>query len=176
MRKIAHFRDVDLLELSRALLEDGKSVRFQAKGWSMHPFIQNGDFITVSPIENSSIKIGDVVFYSTTESRVLVHRVIHKYKKDGSMTMLIKGDACFGPPESVNSQNVLGKIVAIERDGRERKLDTKLYRIIGLLLAAISPFSYWIYSIASKAKHSKHRLLTFARYQTLKGANNLKKR
>ena len=154
MRKIAHLIDVVFLKLSRALLEEGKSVRFKAKGWSMHPFIQNGDFITVSPIENSSIKIGDVVFYLTAESRVLVHRVIHKYKKHGSMAMLIKGDACFGSPERVNSQKVLGKVVAIERDGRERKLDSRPYRIIGLLLAAISPFSHWIHSIGSRAKQS----------------------
>lgn len=168
-------RDADFFELNRALLEEGKSVRFQAKGWSMHPFIRNGDFITVSPIENSSIKVGDVVFYSTAGNRFIVHRVINKYAKDGSLTMLIKGDACFGPPESVNSQNVLGKVVAIERDGREGKLDTKLYRIVGLLLAATSPFRHWRYSIGSKTKHSGYRLLAFTRYQCLKWTNNLKK-
>ena len=70
MRKIAHLRDADLLELSRDFLRKGKSVRFQAKGWSMRPFIRDGDFIVVSPIENSSIKTGDMVFYLTTENKV----------------------------------------------------------------------------------------------------------
>lgn len=175
MRKIAHFRDVDLLELSRALLEDGKSVRFQAKGRSMHPFIQDGDIITVSPVENSSINIGDVVLYSPAEDTLIVHRVINKYTEDNNLTMLIKGDASFGSPESVNSQRVLGKIVSIERNGRERKLDTSLYRIIGLFLAAISPFRRWTCSIGGKAKYRGHRLLAFAKYQSIKWTNNLKK-
>lgn len=175
MRKIAHFRDADLLGLSRALLEDGKSVRFQAKGRSMHPFIQDGDIITVGPVENSSIKIGDVVLYSTADDSLIVHRVLNKYTKDDTITMLIKGDASFGPPERVNSQKVLGKILSIERNGRERKLDTSLYRIISLFLAAISPFRRWTNSIRSKANYRGHRLLAFAKYESLKWTNTLKK-
>ncbi len=70
MRKIAHLREADLLELSKDLFRKGKSARFQAKGWSMRPFIRDGDFIVVSPLENSSIKAGDMVFYLTTENKV----------------------------------------------------------------------------------------------------------
>ena len=141
-----------LLELSRDILEKGKSVRFQAKGWSMRPFIRDGDFIVVSPIENSSIKTGDVVFYLTTENKVIVHRVIRKYKKKGRMTVLIKGDASFSSPEKVEIQNVLGKVVAVERNGRKKRLDTKFYQIKGLLFAGISPFSRWTYPFLSKIK------------------------
>jgi signal peptidase I len=144
----------DLLKLSRELLERDISIRFRVRGFSMRPSIQDGDFITVSSIENSSLKIGDVVFYSTAENNVIVHRVINKYGKNGNMNSLIKGDAGFGPPERVNSQDVLGKVVAIERNGRERRLDTKLYRIIGLFFAGISPFNHWIYRIGSKIKQT----------------------
>jgi len=149
----------DLSELARDILEQGKPVRFQAKGWSMRPFIRDGDFIVVSPIENSSIKIGEVVFYSTTKNKVIVHRVIRKYKKNGRMTMLIKGDASFGSPEKVDIQNILGNVVAIERNGRKKRLDTKLYQIKGLFFAGISPLSRWIYPIGSKVKHSGRKLL-----------------
>ncbi|GAJ14576.1 unnamed protein product, partial [marine sediment metagenome] len=48
----------------------------------MRPFIRDGDFIVVRPIENSSIKTGNVVFCITTENKVIVHRVIKKYRKD----------------------------------------------------------------------------------------------
>jgi hypothetical protein len=123
----------------------------------MRPFIRNGYFITVSPIENSSIRIGDVVFYSTAENNVIVHRIINKYGKNGNMKLLIKGDAGFGPTERVSSQDVLGKVVVIERNGRERRLDTKLYRIICLFFAGLSPFSRWIYPIGSRVKHKGRR-------------------
>ena len=55
MRKSVNLGITDLLELSQAILEKGNSIRFQAKGWSMRPFIQDGDFIIVSPVQNSSI-------------------------------------------------------------------------------------------------------------------------
>ena len=92
---------------------------FRLKAGACVLIIRDGDFITVSPIKNSSIRIEDVVFYSTTKNKVIVHRVIGKYKKDGGMTMLIKGDATFGLPDKVNSKNLLGKVVTIERNGQE---------------------------------------------------------
>ena len=141
-----------LLELARDFLENDKSIRFQAKGWSMRPFIRDGNFIVVSPIKDSSIKTGDVVFYITSEKSVAVHRVIKKYKKNGKMAMLIKGDASFGSPEKVEMQNLLGKVVAVERNGRKKRLDGKLYRIKGMLFAGISPFSQWTYPFLSKIK------------------------
>ncbi len=152
MRKIAHLREADLLELSKNIFRKGKSIRFQAKGWSMRPFIRDGDIIVVSPIENSSIKTGDVVFYLTTENKVMVHRVIRKHKKGNRMIMFIKGDATFSSPEKVEMQDVLGKIVEVERNGQKKRLDTKLYTIKGLLFAGISPFSQWTYPFLSKIK------------------------
>ncbi len=70
----------------------------------MRPFIRDGDFVVVSPIENSSIKRRDVVFYITSANKVIVHRVIKKCKKDNRMIMLIKGNASFGSPEKVEIQ------------------------------------------------------------------------
>lgn len=152
MRKITHLRDADLLELSKDIFRRGKSIRFQAKGWSMRPFIRDGDFIVVSPIENSSIKAGNIVFHLTTENKVMVHRVIRKHKKGNRMIMFIKGDATFSSPEKVEMQNVLGKVVAVEKNGQKKRLDTKFYQIKGLLFAGISPFSQWTYPFLSKIK------------------------
>jgi len=154
VRKIAHLRDADLLELSKDIFRRGKSVRFQAKGWSMRPFIRDGDFIVVSPIENSSIKTGDVVFCITTDNKVIVHRIIRKHEKDkdNRIIMFIKGDATFSSPEKVEIQNVLGKVAAVERNGRKKRLDTKLYKIKGLFFAGLSPFSQWTYPFLGKIK------------------------
>ena len=148
-----------LLKLSRDILEKGKSIRFQAKGWSMHPFIRDGDFIVVSPVKSSSIRKGDIVFYSNAENKIIVHRIIRKYKQKGRMTVLVKGDASFSSPEKMDIQNVLGKVIAVERNGRKKRLDRKLYQIIGLFFAVISPFSRWIYPIGSIMKQSARRIL-----------------
>lgn len=159
MKKCILSGNTDFLKLSRDIFKRGKSIRFQARGWSMRPFILNGDIILVSPVENSSLKTGDVVLYSTERDKVIVHRIIKKYKKDGRMILLVKGDATSGFADEVGTQDVLGKVTAVERNGRQRRIDTKLYHMIGLLFAGMSPFSQWIYPIGSLIKSRGRKLL-----------------
>jgi len=136
----------------------------------MRPFIRDGDVITVSPLRNSPIRAGDVVLYKAADDQAIVHRVIRKARIDGSTIFFIKGDAAFGQPEEVNAERVLGRVAAIERNGRERNLDTKLYRIIGLFFAGLSPFSRWIYPVGSRVKHRgrKHLGVILEKLQSLK--------
>jgi signal peptidase I len=129
------------LTISKELFGQGKSVRFEARGWSMRPFIQDGDFVVARPVDSSSIKIGDVVFYITDKNGVLVHRIIGLRRDDSEMTAMIKGDACFGPPDNVPVQNILGRVVSIERKGREKRLDTVWHRVLSLILVAASPLT-----------------------------------
>jgi len=149
----------DLLKISSNLIEKSASIRFRAKGSSMRPFIQDGDLITVSPLRDYPIRVGDVVLYKTVDNRPIVHRVIRKTTIAGKAAFFIKGDATFGPPEKIGMKNILGRVTAIERNGRERRLDTKLHRMIGLAFAMLSPFSRWIYPIGSRVKHTGRRLL-----------------
>lgn len=160
----------NLLKLSNNLIERGTSVRFRAKGFSMRPFIQDGDLITVSPLRDYPIRVGDVVLYKTVDNRPIIHRVIRKRKIDGRAVFFIKGDATFGEPEEIDTERVLGRVTAIERNGRGKKLDTKLYRIIGLVFAMLSPFSHWIYPLGSKVKHKgrKHLGIILVKLQSLK--------
>ena len=124
----------------------------------MRPLIRDGDVIHISPVENSSLKTGDVVLYSTEGNKVIVHRIIRIYRKDGKMTLLVKGDATSGFADKVDVQNVLGKVTALERKGCKKRLDTKFYQSIGLFLAGISPFSKWIYPVGSLVKRSGRKI------------------
>lgn len=136
----------------------------------MRPFIQDGDLITVSPLRNYPIRVGDVVLYKTADDQAIVHRVIRKTIKGSGTVFFIKGDATFGQSEEVDTEMVLGRVVAIERNGRGKKLDTKLYRIIGLFFAGLSPFSRWIYPLGSKVKHKgrKHLSIILEKLQSFK--------
>jgi len=137
---------------------------FKVLGGTRRRYARIGDIIVASVKEaepRKAVKKGDVVFYSTDENKAIVHRIIKKYKNNGTTTFLIKGDASFGLPERVDIRNILGKVTAIERKGWKKRLDTKFYRVIGLLFAGISPFSRWTYLIGSRVKHSGRRLLGF---------------
>ena len=142
----------DFLELSRAILESGHAIRFQARGWSMHPAIRNGDVLTVAPVGDSYIKAGDVVLYTTDDRQILVHRAIGKGQEGGRTVFLIRGDACLGFPERISRERILGQVAEIERNGRIRQIDTTVCRMIGLFFALISPVRWLIYSRGSRVK------------------------
>jgi hypothetical protein len=104
-------------ELSVQLLRRGHRVRFQAPGWSMHPTIKDRETVTVGPIAPSDVRKGDIVFYQLNGG-VFVHRVVRIKNGDHMPSFVLRGDALGSPDESVTAQQVLGKVVCVERNGR----------------------------------------------------------
>lgn len=106
--------------LMRAVLERGKIFRFQAKGWSMAPFILDGDLISVSPLSETPPKLGDVVaFVESERNRLIVHRIVSN-QPDG---YLIQGDNhTENECAHTVSENILGRVTRVERAGKVIRL------------------------------------------------------
>jgi hypothetical protein len=68
------------------------------------------------------VRSGDIVFYRTPKS-VIAHRVEKIGRNSGSVTvLLLRGDACEHCDDPVLPAQVLGRVVAVEREGRQIKL------------------------------------------------------
>ncbi len=105
-----------LLELMRAVLARGLPFRFCARGWSMAPFIRDGDVITVSPLQQAP-GFGEVVAFVRpgTESLV-VHRVVARH----GAASLVQGDAESEDADwPVLQESLLGRVTRVERNGRK---------------------------------------------------------
>ena len=89
----------------------------------MIPFILDGDMVLVGPAPNSEILVGDVICYEISPGRLFLHRVI---KRDGER-FVSKGDA-LDFTDVVFPGQVLGRVVAIERHGRVKRLGTARWR------------------------------------------------
>ena len=105
-----------LLELTRAVLGKGRPFRFRARGWSMAPFIRDGDAITLSPLQAALPGVGQVVaFVRGPEERLVVHRVIARR----GASVVIQGD---NEPDYADTrvlpENILGRVTRIERNVR----------------------------------------------------------
>jgi signal peptidase I len=108
-----------LVALLRAVLERGQPFRFEAPGFSMSPFIQDGDAITVSPLSGASPGRGDVVAFLRPDSgKLVVHRVVGK--RDGAF--FIRGDNAEEGDGLVPRANVLGRVTEVKRDGKRVRL------------------------------------------------------
>ena len=63
-------------ELLTAVLARGSLFRFQARGFSMSPFIRDGDVLTLAPAPDR-LRIGDVVaFINPCNQQLSVHRLV----------------------------------------------------------------------------------------------------
>ena len=111
-----HISSKDLSELLASVLERQASFRFMAKGWSMSPFIKDGDIITISNLSGSIVSFGKpVAFICTHVKKLVVHRIIGR--NDGYY--LIKGDRVFKPDGLIPRENILGVVTRVEREGRD---------------------------------------------------------
>ncbi len=136
-----------MVELVRAVLGKGLSFRFRATGYSMHPFIRNGDIVKVAPVANGFADVGDVLACELPVSaKFVVHRVV---RKNGDR-LLVQGDGSPEPDGWITRENILGRIENVERDGRavcvglgsERYLIAVLNdrRVLGHFLSAAGKF------------------------------------
>jgi signal peptidase I len=106
---------VALSELSRSVLERGRSFRFRAMGGSMYPVIENGDVLTVVPLGRRALYPGDVVeFLDPGHGGLRVHRVVGR--RNGAY--LVQGDGATEPDGWVPRENILGRVTEITRQGR----------------------------------------------------------
>ncbi len=117
------------LELSTDLLQIGQSIRFRADGVSMAPTILHGDFLTVTPVEPSAIRKGDIILYRNGRSTI-AHRVVNV---DAGKSFLLRGDALEAADAPVGPNQILGRVVSLERAGRT--IDPNSARIKIVLMA-----------------------------------------
>jgi signal peptidase I len=99
-------------ELLERLLRDGWPVELAVTGASMTPCIRSGDVVTLQP--ETAPRRGDVIATRDPASRLRVHRVIRIRER----TLQTRGDAAASPDPETRADDVLGRVVSIERMGR----------------------------------------------------------
>ena len=111
----------------------GSEIKARLKGESMLPFLKNGQTLLFRPAEAESIAVGNIVLYHEND-KVISHRVFRK----GKGFIQTKADASVYADSPITSDRLIGKVVAVEKDGRVSRLDNIAGLICGLLISRIS--------------------------------------
>ena len=112
-------------DVCAGLLDLGQGVRFKANGWSMHPTICDGEMINVEPVLPSQVRHGDIILYRSPRG-ITAHRVVHIQKETNSvlspqfslLRFYTRGDSLTAEDFPVMSDQILGKVFSVERNGR----------------------------------------------------------
>ena len=103
-----------LREILDAVLSRGAPLRFQARGFSMHPIIRDLDVVTVSPLLARDLRAGDVIAFRQPDSGALVLHRILRVEPGG---FLVRGDNLPEPDGLVPAAGVIGLVTLAERGG-----------------------------------------------------------
>jgi len=103
--------------LAEHVVDTGMSIRFRACGDSMYPAILDGDRITVAPVAAHEIARGDILLYRDG-NRVLAHRLIGVAAYGTERRFRLRGDTNVRCDAPVRAAQIVGRVVAVERDGR----------------------------------------------------------
>jgi hypothetical protein len=105
-----------LTALLRAVLAKGKPFRFRVMGFSMSPFIKDGDVVTVSPLVGRKPGTGEIVaFLRPGTDKVAIHRIVRK--KSG--WFFLRGDNTYSVDGVLPLDRILGAVSGVERNGRK---------------------------------------------------------
>jgi len=152
MSKVSHSKAVEVANctspysdiVTQEVLTQGFCIRVKGRGSSMYPFVRTGDMLLIEPKKPDEFNIGDIIFYRRPTGVYVAHRLI---KKNGTTTLITKGDNVPYYDEPVPIEQVLGRVVSVERDGRLRMLDSGLHRVVSRCWARLAPISWWLRSI-----------------------------
>jgi len=111
--------------LWRQSLSHAGILRFRPLGCSMAPILCNGDIVTIEA--RADMRVGDIMLADHGGGLVL-HRVVAR--RNGRL--ITKGDSLDHLDAPVTREQILGRAVARERQGKVRRLDVLAARFLGL--------------------------------------------
>lgn len=129
--------------LVKDILGKGAECRLEVKGYSMSPFIKDGDIITISSAPGSLPRLGDVVaFVHPRTEKLLIHRIVWKSRE----AYLLKGENAPEPDGLIKNENILGFVTKVERKGKNIFLGLGPERF---LIALLSRKDYLLHVLRS---------------------------
>jgi len=142
-------------KLLKLVIERGKPFKFKARGWSMSPFIKNGDILTLSPLSTAFPQKGDVVgVIDPGTEKLLVHRVVGM----NNGRYWIKGDSARKKEaRSFELNSICGQVTQVERKGKPVRFGVGPEKRV---IAVLSLFPF-VMGMVCKALGLKRRIREF---------------
>lgn len=117
-------------ELALDLATHATSLRLRVNGISMSPLLQTGDYVIVEPVLASALRVGDVIAFRYNRDTI-THRIVSRTPQ-GFLTL---GDNFRKLDPLVVPEMILGRVSAVEKNGRPRSLKTWPWPVMQQILA-----------------------------------------
>ena len=120
----------DALPVLDALLTDGHGWLVPVRGHSMLPALREGDVAVVAPFLGLP-RLGQIVLARGAANLLLVHRLVDVEMRLGRRVYRLQGDAERAPDAGVLREDLLGRVIAVVRDGRRLSVTDPSFALVG---------------------------------------------
>ena len=117
------------------LLNRGKSITFPISGWSMYPFIDDGDLITVQPCSRKKLHVNDVVLYRRINGPLVLHRIV-KINENGIYLCGDQQSIIEGP---IHPEQIYGVMIEITHRGKTICVTNSFYIVKSFVWRILLP-------------------------------------
>lgn len=107
---------------------------FQARGMSMFPTIREGDLVLVQPVKKEELILGDILAYRSKDVQTsFAHRLIRIDKIKDKSYYILQGDFKDEGIDTLVFEDIVGKVVGLERDNSIVDINPLGNRILKLI-------------------------------------------
>lgn len=141
----------DLMPLIEECISNGTNVKMQVSGISMTPILHNlKDTVTLAKADK--IKKYDIVLHRRKSGEYILHRII---KKKGNV-LTIAGDFEIEKEYPVYTEQVVAKVVAFRRNGKDYKPEDFIIRLYSFLWVLIFPLRQHVLYLLNVLRRIAH--------------------
>jgi signal peptidase I len=119
MRLLSELREDSKQSMAMEVLRQTGFLRIRVLGESMLPGIWPGDLIIIKRQPAETFAIGDIGLFNRSD-RFFAHRIEKIVTILGSLHFITRGDSVSDNDPSFHQAELLGKVVAIQRNGQTR--------------------------------------------------------
>ncbi|KKI92978.1 hypothetical protein WQ54_05560 [Bacillus sp. SA1-12] len=94
-----------------------------SSGMSMYPFIQKGNICRFEAFNENTVKKGDVLLYHSASGQLIAHRFLRIKQINNQSHYVLKGDTNLCSDEPVKQEQIIGKLVTINRLNKKIHID-----------------------------------------------------
>jgi len=134
----------DFLDQARQLLSKNVPIEIKMSGSTMSPVIEDGDLITIEPIQENSLRPGDIILYNSLRDTAVIHRVVRVEKGESAdRSIITRGDAASQNDLAVPFHRVLGRVKRIERAGEQISVARSSNKLRATLKTWLAVLKFW---------------------------------
>ena len=111
----------------------------EASGFSMWPFIREGEKLIIRKTLVEDLKVGEIILYQA-EDKLICHRLVKKIKDNDKYLIYSRGDNSLSLPEFVIKDKFLGKVVGVlKKNGKAVSIAGRKQRLFNRIIVMIAP-------------------------------------